>query len=266
MAENSLPKSKRCPRCDQTKDASEFNTRWVDGRLYLSSKCRPCATEYAREIRKDPRVHRLHLEAQRRSKQKYADDPAHKLAIKEHARRDYAKNGKARRKAWLSTPEGKQKNSEQCRRWREKYPYSERSEQHKAKARAACRKGNLKRQQDPAWVAEDKIRNRAWVLANKDRARSYKIAYNNRKRMGGADDAAIKENFFGCLEAYRIGNQYWDVYESCLIDEPTIDHIVPLKSGGTNDIDNLCVTSKSNNSAKREASLLMYLWKRAVAM
>jgi hypothetical protein len=66
-----------------------------------------------------------------------------------------------------------------------------------------------------------------------------------------------------CLELYRIGDQYWDVYDSRLIDSPTIDHIVPVTAGGTHTADNFCVTSLENNASKGNRSLLVWLAKRA---
>lgn len=264
MADNSLLKQKRCPRCNETKDSNQFNTRWVDGRQYLASKCRPCCADYKREQEQNPVIRARHREIVRRWRKEHADDPVCKAAKKVVARRDYEKNGKSRRRAWIATPEGKQKNIEQCSKYRQEHPYAERSEEYKGKARAACRIGNLRRQHDAEWVAQDKVRNKVWVAANKDRARSYKLAHLSRKRSGNADESIVKENFFECLESYRIGTQYWDVYESRLIDQPSIDHIVPLKAGGSNGVDNLCVTSKANNSAKRESSLLIYMWKRAM--
>ena len=65
------------------------------------------------------------------------------------------------------------------------------------------------------------------------------------------------------LESYRIGDMYWDVYGSCLIEKPTVDHIIPVARDGSNHEDNFVVTSKSNNSSKSDTPLLIWLLKRA---
>lgn len=62
-----------------------------------------------------------------------------------------------------------------------------------------------------------------------------------------------------CLESYRIGNQYWDVYNSELIDIPTIDHIKPVSRGGENKAENFCVTSPRNNSSKNNLPLIVWM-------
>ncbi len=65
------------------------------------------------------------------------------------------------------------------------------------------------------------------------------------------------------LESYRIGSLYWDAYDSKLIENPTIDHIIPVSRGGTNQESNFALTSKSNNSSKNSLPLLVWLAKRA---
>lgn len=64
------------------------------------------------------------------------------------------------------------------------------------------------------------------------------------------------------LSLARVGDKYLDAYSGELIDTPTIDHIVPLSLGGTNDVDNLCVTSLSNNSSKFNDLLIVWMAKR----
>lgn len=65
-----------------------------------------------------------------------------------------------------------------------------------------------------------------------------------------------------CLEGYRVGNLYWDVYSSCLIERPIIDHIEPLGNGGSHLADNLCVTDYKTNRDKSENVLIVWLAKR----
>lgn len=65
------------------------------------------------------------------------------------------------------------------------------------------------------------------------------------------------------FESYRIGELYWDVYDSCLIEKPTIDHIIPLVGGGYNEFENLTITSLRNNSSKRNTPLIVWMAQRA---
>ena len=109
------------------------------------------------------------------------------------------------------------------------------------------------RQKDREYRAKDPSRYRLYDLA--------KIAarYSFNRSMKDVR-SAISET----LESYRVGDQYWDVYESRLIDKPTIDHIVPIARGGGSTVENLCVTSLSNNSSKHKKPLLVWLTERAV--
>ena len=76
----------------------------------------------------------------------------------------------------------------------------------------------------------------------------------------------VRESIGEVLESYRVGDMYWDVYSSELIEKPTIDHIVPISSGGTNESANFCVTSLENNSSKNKMPLLVWLAKRAAKL
>lgn len=93
------------------------------------------------------------------------------------------------------------------------------------------------------------------------RSKAYKMA---RRSLGwNPKEPEIVAAVTECLESYRIGNQYWDVYESRLIDEPTIDHIVPVTAGGSHMAENFCVTSLENNASKSDWPLLVWLARRA---
>jgi 5-methylcytosine-specific restriction endonuclease McrA len=109
---------------------------------------------------------------------------------------------------------------------------------------------------------------RLWRDANREVVRLYSKAATQARRAKGwrHDLKAIRLAIQDCLESYRIGDQYWDVYESRLIDEPTIDHIVPLSAGGSHTSDNFCITSVSSNSQKSDAPLIVWLAKRAALL
>lgn len=86
-------------------------------------------------------------------------------------------------------------------------------------------------------------------------------ASENIRRMKGvnrskkSDMVAIDE----ALELARFGDRYLDAYSGELIDKPTVDHIIPLKSGGSHDSDNLCVTSRINNISKHVKPLIIWM-------
>jgi hypothetical protein len=65
------------------------------------------------------------------------------------------------------------------------------------------------------------------------------------------------------LELARIGNKYLDAYSGELIDRPTIDHVTPLALGGTGELENLCITSRSNNASKCDDLLIVWMAKKA---
>lgn len=60
----------------------------------------------------------------------------------------------------------------------------------------------------------------------------------------------------------RVGSQYLDAYTGELIDDPTIDHIIPLASDGAHSALNMCVTSRFNNTSKHKTPMLVWLVKR----
>lgn len=103
-----------------------------------------------------------------------------------------------------------------------------------------------------------------WARENPEKRAAIKVASEIARRKNGwsRNSRAVRVAIAQVLDSYRIGDQYWDVYESCLIDKPTIDHIVPLASGGSNDPDNLVPTSLSNNSSKSTNSILLWMLKK----
>lgn len=115
------------------------------------------------------------------------------------------------------------------------------------------------------WYKANRERNKktqdAWREANPDKVMMHARASSHNRRALGfgniskATRAAINES----LESYRIGNMYWDVYGCELIEKPTIDHIVPLVSGGSNDSENLAPTSRSLNCSKNDKPLIVWM-------
>jgi hypothetical protein len=76
-----------------------------------------------------------------------------------------------------------------------------------------------------------------------------------RSSAGAASSKTIKR----VLDEARVLGGYLDAYSGEVIQDPTIDHIEPLSSGGKHDYENLCVTSKANNSSKHNRPLLVWM-------
>lgn len=79
----------------------------------------------------------------------------------------------------------------------------------------------------------------------------------------GASNREVREAISLTLDLARVGQGYLDAYSGEIISKPTIDHIVPLASGGGHSYDNLCVTSRFNNTSKHKVPLILWLVRRA---
>lgn len=78
----------------------------------------------------------------------------------------------------------------------------------------------------------------------------------------GAVGSAKGRIILQVLNEAKINGGYWDAYDGCIIPAAQVDHIRPISKGGPHEYDNLCVTSKSNNSRKKDRSLLIWLLER----
>ena len=166
-----------------------------------------------------------------------------------------------------------------CRKGRVKAQKAGRIEELRAynrtyarKYRADNREGILRKARELQRRNKDKVRARRIRdrAANVERHRLKDRAGSHRRRVkerGLSQTGNHKGEYLramtAALESYRIGDQYWDVYESRLIDKPTVDHVVAVDHGGTNEFENLVVTSLANNSSKNNAPLLVWMAKRA---
>lgn len=104
--------------------------------------------------------------------------------------------------------------------------------------------------------AQMRAKRAADVEAYRQAKRVYQMARKHKmaKQPRGHSIALVRQ----VLEEARIGDKYLDAYTGDLIDNPEIDHIVPISRGGKHEYDNLCVTSKANNSRKHAQSLLSF--------
>lgn len=253
-----LPADKRCPGCSIVKSAAEFGivnytTDAGNRSRKLKTRCKSCGLIAARKRRNRPRIiHDISQPKQcNRCKVIKPADCYHFITYE------------SGRKALASYC--KQCLSEECKT--DEYRAQRRAYEKKLRAEGRREKTPEAKQRAAEYYQQNKeqirLRNKAFRDANPEIVRKRYLAaiYKKRtacdKRLKHIQDAVTE-----ALESYRIGNMYWDVYSSELIGEPTVDHIVPLSSGGTNEASNLCVTSLANNSSKSNQPLLGWLIKR----
>jgi 5-methylcytosine-specific restriction endonuclease McrA len=123
-----------------------------------------------------------------------------------------------------------------------------------------------KRQSRQANKETHNARSKRWSALNPEKRKLVQRICEQRRRLEkgwNKKSPEIRAAIEQTLEQARVGNKYLDAYTGDLIDIPTIDHIVPISKGGTNDADNLCITSSSNNSSKFNDDLVIWLIKRA---
>jgi hypothetical protein len=143
----------------------------------------------------------------------------------------------------LAHPERVKRNK---REWRQKNPVAYR---------------RMRRKEYVAHKDAYLFRVRQWGQAHSELVRQYGIIASHRRRSRGfcPSRRRVREAILETLAAYKIGERYWDCYAGCLIDAPTIDHIIPVAADGETCYENLCVTSRRNNASKGTKSLLVWL-------
>lgn len=119
---------------------------------------------------------------------------------------------------------------------------------------------------------KSKAQSRAWKELNPEHLaamrearrneafRAYRRASESSRR--SQRDVSASEAASATMQALsdaRVGNLWLDAYTGKLISDPTIDHIVPVSGGGSHGYENLCVTSRRNNTSKHALPLLVWL-------
>lgn len=102
---------------------------------------------------------------------------------------------------------------------------------------------------------------------NPEKTRRQRIDSEQRRRARGYNACvkAVRGLSASVLESYRLGDRYLDAYTGELLDKPTIDHVVPLSRGGAHVAENLCITSRANNTSKHDTPLLVWMLQRREA-
>lgn len=143
------------------------------------------------------------------------------------------------------------------------------------RCRACCSKRRKLRTDDPnqkvmARVSNKKNRLRkrtielrkTWTEVNRDSIRRWKVISEHKRRvlkMAAGSSMATRQEIEEIFNQARVGDLYLDAYTGELIDDPTLDHIVSLASGGLHVADNMCITSFSNNASKNRHSMLSFM-------
>ncbi len=99
---------------------------------------------------------------------------------------------------------------------------------------------------DPANRMKIRASHAAWRAGNRERKRA------QQQRRSARLSSPVVEDVLAII--------YHDICCYCgAVDDPTVDHIVPLVNGGTHEWSNLTTACKSCNSKKRSKSLLHFL-------
>lgn len=244
MADNSVSDHKQCSRCGQVKPIERYALMGTiflkngEPRRYKAAECLDCQAEYARlrraGLRREPKPQKSERKcctcAIVKSNTEFHQQRYERgIRFKSECKSCGSARGKILRQA---DPE---KWKQKCRNWRKQHP-----------------------DERLAYDREYRDKNREkWQIYGRKNYANRKAAKFN------PASPATKEAVAQTLAQARFGDQYLDAYSGELIDDPTIDHIVPLSKGGTSDPDNLCVTSKANNASKHNNDLLIWLVKRA---
>lgn len=259
-----LPESKRCAKCDTVQDACNFQVREYktstgrDSRK-LHSMCHPCRLK--------------HNYSKFKPKGTPKGKPAHPIDQPKQCRS--CKEIKGPECFYILTRYlGRKYLSTNCSECLRKKEYSlEKRREYDLKRRRKEDADPERLAKKKAWHAENfqenkeriRLRNMQRRRDRPDIVRARAIASAIRRSSFGDNRRIpeIKKAVADALDSYRIGDMYWDVYESKLIEVPTVDHIDPISRGGLNVFENLTVTGLATNSSKGSLPLIVWMAKRA---
>lgn len=238
-----LPGFKRCSKCGTVKPVDGFYRRG-DGQQEYRSQCKPCQNETNKRTL-DPVARR---ERERRA---YANDPAHFRATQKRYRDRRAERlGLPRRRFYASGEERRRAFCDASRRYRIAHPEKVREGVRRWTAQNADRIRESARRYYYANREQARETNRRWHQNNRERSRQ--ISRRSKHLRRNAPGFYTHEQF----------NARWDYYGGLcwLCGEPanTIDHVIPVSSGGTNWPANLRPACQPCNSGKRDRDWRTY--------
>ena len=247
MSDDVFPQ-KRCSKCKETKLLEMFskNKRLKDGRHF---QCKACVKAYAQaNAEKLSEYHRAYREANAEKLSEYYRSYAQANAetIREY-KRAYA-----------------QANAETLRKYRREYFATNSGVLlAKQKTRYEANKTAILERQHAYYVANIdiiRVRHRAYYEANAETIREY-----NRKLAAANPERRLAEFHKRRARIKGNGGSYTIAQKRALqeaqgghcaycgrLEEITIDHIIPISQGGSNDISNICFACWRCNLSKRE--------------
>jgi superfamily II DNA/RNA helicase len=247
--DSTIPLFKTCTACKKEKALLQFGRQRL-GKYGRRSICLVCHNEAGRQWKSANTEHRRTVKRQWRIRNREKEQSYRRrarLAMSEESRIQ------TNRRRAQHRQQNRQRTKEVKRAWELANPEAVR----------AMKRREYLRHKD-AYMT----RTRRFQQNNPHLTRLYGRIARQRRRAGGffPGRLAVKEAIQAVLEAYRIGDRYWDVYEGRLIDKPTVDHIVPIHQYGPTTAENLCLTSRAMNASKGRKSLLLWLAHRRQTM
>lgn len=215
-------------------------------------RCLPCKRKYDLARKKFPGVREKQRATDRRYGKRVRADPVKRQALNDR-RRVYGREWKAEKRR--SDPAFRALESIRKNIWTAKTKHLRQTPEFRAKANAANRKTRAK------YLALNPDYSnafyRAWIRTPSGRARVRVLRQRRRARhlnAPGRHTAAEVENLF---------KEYSGFCCYCGGKATTIDHVIALSAGGSDDIDNLVPACGRCNSGKRDRPLLVWLASRA---
>jgi hypothetical protein len=256
MVLNILPEDKKCTLCHEIKPAAQFLLhKRPSGNRNLSTRCRACTNKLtsAKRTKRDRKRTSFPYGTSRICKHCNQFKSSDELILN-NSGRDVAVTNECKECRLRIQKEQRAKDNAKFRKWERDYLGRLTPEQKAARIEKLVVRNRKFSEQRNAKIRADRkinpIKYKAKDAASHNRVRDY--VFNKTVTKIG------KEVRFA-LEAYRVGDEYWDVYNSRLIKCPSIDHVIPLVSGGDNDRDNLVPTARGTNSSKGKRSLIVWM-------
>ncbi len=221
---------KTCTGCEQTLSIECFSPSKL-GKFSVRSKCKPCCRKQSKQYRMNN-----------------ADK------VSEYNKRYRAENPE---RAKFYRDKFRAENPDYAREYHAQYRYLEN-----------------KRSRERYWsnTAKESLRKRRDRLANpeKYRERNRRYAQNNRQKLNAksARRRALKENAAVFFISKR---ELWHLYNGkcfyCNKPSETMDHVIPLKKGGSHGVGNLVPCCGSCNYSKRDLTVMEWkVWKSRLGL
>ncbi len=261
---------RRCTKCGEEKALDGFHKQKA-GKHGVASRCKVCCSAEAKTRPKDRDALRA---AQRRYQERHPERlRARRLAAyKANPERSKASTAKwiaANRDEYLRSARERQAryraehpwlDRESCKRWRENHPERHKARQDRWEAANRERMRPHRRKKQAARRAADPKHNKRlaadWRERNRDKCRAYRET--RRALKANAPGRGITGEQWAGIRASTLGVCSYCSQPSNI----TIDHIIPLISGGSHDVTNAGPACLPCNQSKGATPLIAWLAKR----